>query len=151
MRIKKLWMIPVLAVGMAMCVVAAGCPKGAYHDSVVAEHSFTTALKSFQDAEKAESQNGRIDAAEHRTLEAGIGKIGASAQVLVASLQSGAANTTVQQNFQTVIDAIGDLMNNGVLGIKNANSQALLKGSLAVVQDVLKNAATLAAGGTATP
>lgn len=136
-------------------LLMAGCPKGgAYHDAVVAEHSFTTALGSFQKAETTEFQSGRIDTAEHQKIEAGIETTGKAAQVLVKSLQSGAANTTIQQNFSTLTGAIADLLNNGVLGIKNAQSQATLKAALLVAQDVLQNVTSLinqaapAAGGT---
>lgn len=131
---------------MLSLLAMAGCLKNtstnpvpgnaAYHDAVVAEHSFTTALKAFQQSEKTELALGHITAAEHQTLEAGIGKVGAAAQVLVAALQAGAGDTTIQADFNTVASALTDLINNGVLGIKNAQSQATLKAALTVAQDV---------------
>ena len=139
MNRKRFFAVSILGAALLL----GGCPKGAYHDAVVAEHSFTTSLNSFQQAEQTEFQAGRIDAGEHQKIEAGIGKAAQAAQVLVASLQSGAANSTVQQNFQTVISAVGDLLNNGVLGIKNAQSQATLAAALKVAQAVLNNVSSL--------
>jgi hypothetical protein len=142
---KRLMLLPML--GLAV-MLAAGCPKTAYHDAVVAEHTFTTGLGSFQQAEMVEFQSGRIDAAEHQKLEDAIGKAAQAAQVLVSSLQSGANNATVQQNFATVSQAITDLLNTSVSPIKNAQSQAALKAALQVVQAVLANVSTLLKGAT---
>ena len=130
---------------ICLSFVMAGCPKTAYHSAVVAEHDFTISLKAFQQAEMVEFQGGRIDAAEHQKLEAGIERVATAAQTLVSSLQAGAANATVQQNFTTVSQAVTDLLNNGVLGIKNANSQALVKAVLQTAQAILSNVSTLLA------
>jgi hypothetical protein len=140
----------VLCIGVFLWCAAPGCNKSAYHDAVVAEHDFKSGVAAFQQAEMIEFQNGRIDAAEHQRLEGGIERIGNAAVVLVASLQSGAANTTVQQNFATVSGAVTDLMNSGVLGIKNPTSQALLKTSLQTAQAILANVSSLLAAPTTT-
>lgn len=132
-----------IAIVLALALALSGCPKGAYHSAVVAEHDFTTGLKSFQQAEMIESQNGRIDAAEHQKLEAGIEKAAMAAQILVTSLQSGAANSTVQQNFATVGAALNDLLDNGVLGVKNDQSKLLLKTLIQTVQAILSNVGSL--------
>src|SRR5258705_376026 len=106
------------------CMVAlAGCPQSQYHSAVIAEHDFHLVVQSFQQAEMVEFQAGRIGADEHRQLEGGIEKVALAGQTLTTSLQQGAANTTVQQNFATVSTAVTDLLNNGVLGIKNTQSQ----------------------------
>ena len=131
-----------LAVVLIMALALSGCPGTAYHKAVVAEHDFTTALKSFQQAEMVEAQSGRIDAIEHQKLEAGVETVANAAQVLVASLQSGAANATIEQNFATVSQALNDLMAAGI-GIKNPTSQALVKASLQTAQAILANVSTL--------
>lgn len=130
---------------IAVSVALGGCPKSAYHSAVVAEHDFKLGVASFQQAEMLEFQNGRISPEEHQRLEAGVEKVGLSASVLVGSLQSGAANTTVQQNFTTVSGAVGDLLNNGVLGIKNPTSQQLLRALLLTGQAILTNVGQLLA------
>jgi len=134
---------------LALALVAGGCPKSAYHSAVVAEHQFTTVLKSFQQAELVEHQNGRIDDAEHKVLEAGIEKVATAAQVLVTSLQAGAANTTVQQNFATVSQAVNDLMAQGI-AVKNPTSQALVKAVLQSAQAILTNVQQLLSAQPAT-
>jgi hypothetical protein len=139
--------VPVLLLALAL----SGCPAGStYHSAVVAEHDFKTGVAAFQKAEMVEFQNGRIDQAEHQKIEAGVEKIGLAAQVLVKSLQGGAANTTVQQNFATVEAAITDLLNNGVLGVKNAQSQQLLRLAIQTASDILVNVGQLLAAPTTT-
>ena len=136
---------------MILAVVwLAGCPKGTYYDAVVAEHQFKTGVASFQKAEMIEFQNGRIDAAEHQKIEGGIEKMGLAAQVLVKSLQSGATNTTTQQNFATVEAAANDLLDSGVLGVKNSQSQQLLKVALQTGLDILTNVGQMLAAPTTT-
>jgi len=139
-----------IATVLALALALSGCPHGAYHSAVVAEHDFTTGLKSFQQAEMIESQNGRIDATEHQKLEAGIEKVATAAQTLVTSLQGGVANTTVQQNFATVGAALNDLLDNGVLGVKNDQSKTLLKTLIQTVQAILANVGSLLAQPTTT-
>lgn len=139
LRRKYLTLVAVLV----LAVVSAGCPKGAYHDAVVAEHQFKEVVKGFQKAEIVEFNNGRVDAVEHKAIEDGIGKVGITAQTLVSSLQSGASNTTVQQNFDTVSAAVTGLMDNGVLGLKNNNSKAVLKTSLQTAGAILANVSSL--------
>jgi hypothetical protein len=129
---------------LVFAVVLIGCPaKGPYHDAVVAEHDFKTGVASFQQAEIKEFQAGRIDAATHQKLESGIEKVGLAGQTLVTALQSGAANATVQADFTTVSAALLDLLNNGVLGIKDPTSQALLKTIVQTAQAILSNVGSL--------
>ncbi len=135
---------------LAVTVWCAGCPKNAYHDAVVAEHDFKLGVQSFQQAEIQEFQSGRIDATEHQKIEGGVAQVGTAAQTLVASLQQGAANTTVQQNFATVSAALTALLNEGVLGIKNVTSQALLRTIIQTAQAILANVGTLLAQPTTT-
>lgn len=130
---------------LAVAAFCAGCPKGAYHDAVVAEHDFKLGVAAFQQAEIQEFQAGRIELVEHQKLEGEVERIGQAAQVLVSSLQSGASNTTIQANFSTVSAALTSLIDNGVLGIKNTQSQQLLKTLLQTVQAILANVGTLLA------
>ena len=138
--------LPVLLLAVAL----SGCPKTAYHDAVVAEHDFKLGVQSFQQAEMVEFQAGRIDAAEHQKLEGGIAQIGTAAQTLVTALQGGAVNTTVQQDFATVSAAVTTLLNDGVLGIKNPTSQALLKTLIQTIQAILANVGSLLSTPTTT-
>lgn len=136
---------------MFLAVFCSGCPKGTYHDVVVVEHQFSTTLKAFQDAENKEFQSGRVDPNEHKAIGAGEEKVGKATQVLVQSLQSGALNTTVQQNYQTLEVALTSLLNDGVLGVKNDTSKQLLQLGLQTASDILNNAGLmLAAPKTAT-
>jgi len=139
-----------LVVVLLSSLFFAGCPGTAYHKAVIAEHDFSVTVAAFQQAEIVEFQSGRIDSAEHLKLEAGIEKVALAGQTLTSSLQSGAANTTVQQNFNTLSAAVTDLMNSGVLGVKNPTSQQLLKVSIQTAQAILANVSTLLANQTTT-
>ena len=130
---------------LVLAVYSAGCPSSAYHKAVVAEHDFKLAVQSFQQVEMTEYQSGRIDAATHKQLEAGIEKVALAGQTLTTSLQQGANNTTVSQNFSSVSSALTDLMNNGVLGIKNDNSKRLLTVTIQTAQAILQNVQSLLA------
>jgi hypothetical protein len=139
---------PTMAVfGLAVMLwsaMAIGCPKAtAYHDAVVAEHDFKLGVASFQQAEIKEFQASRIDAATHQKLEHGVEQVGIAAQVLVSSLQSGASNTTIQQNFATVGMALNSLVTDGVAGIKDPNTVALLTAIIKTAQDILSNVGSL--------
>lgn len=134
--------LAVLAVPL-LAVCLAGCPKGPYHDAVVAEHDFKSAVQAFQQSELAEHTNGRIDTAEHERIEAGIEKVGLAAQVLVNSLQAGASNITVQQNFTTISNSLDSLVVSGVFGVKNAQSQNLLSTLVKAIQAILQNIGSL--------
>lgn len=136
---------------LALMIGLSGCPKGTiYHDSIVAEHQFKSVTQAFQKAEITEFNNGRIDPAEHKAIEQGIEQVGLTAQVLVTSLQNGASNATVQANFATVSAALTDLLNNGVLHIKNQTSQDILKVSLAGLKAILDNVGQLLSTPTST-
>lgn len=127
----------------AAALPLAGCPSSAYHSAVVAEHDFKLAVQSFQQAEIAEFNAGRISQTEHEQLESGVGKVALAGQALTMALQSGAVNSTVQQDFATLSSTLLDLLNSGVLGVKNAQSQQLLRVSIQTAQAILANVATL--------
>jgi len=136
---------------LALAVCLSGCPANSYHTAVVAEHDFTTALQSFQQAEIAEAASGRIAPAEHQRIEAAVGQIASSAQVLVTALQSSATNTTVQADFTTISNALNSLMVDGVFNVKNAQSQALLTTLVKSIQAILQNIGSVLSIQTSTP
>jgi hypothetical protein len=140
----------ILAV-LVLAVSLTGCPSSAYHSAVVAEHDFTTALQSFQQAELAEHTNGRIDLAEHQRIESAVEKIATSTQVLVTALQAGANNVTVQQDFTAIGNALNTLQVDGVFNVKNAQSQNLLATLVKSIQAILQNIGSILSVQTVTP
>jgi Skp family chaperone for outer membrane proteins len=140
----------ILAV-LVLAVSLAGCPSTAYHSAVVAEHDFTSSLQAFQQAELAEHTNGRIDPAEHVRIEGAVEKIANAAQVLVAALQSGANNITIQQDFTSIENALNALMVDGVFNVKNPQSQNLLAALTKSIQAILQNIASYLSVQTTTP
>lgn len=125
-----------------LVLMLSGCPKGTpYHDAVVAEHQFKTIVQSFQQAEVIEFQNGRISPAEHAQLEAGVAKVAQAGIVLTTAMQQGALNSDVNTDISALSAALTSLLNDGVLGVKNAQSvaalSAIVKTAQAIVQNVL--------------
>ena len=136
---------------LVLSVFLCGCPKSAYHDAVVAEHDFTVGLAAVQQAEMTEFQSGRIDAVEHQKLEAGIGQLAQAGQVLNGALTTNAANTTILADFSGVTAALQALLDNGVLGVKNATSKQVLTVALQTINATLKNVGVLLATPTSAP
>jgi outer membrane lipoprotein SlyB len=134
-----------VVVVLVMALGLAGCPKNSYHDAVVAEHDAKTVVAAFQQAEIVEFHAGRIDIAEHQRLEDGIGKVGLAGVALTSALQQGASTTTALADFNLLAQAVGDLNSQGVLGIKNPQSQAALAAGIKSIQAVLANVQILLA------
>ena len=117
-----------------------GCPKGsAYHDAVIVEHQAKSVVQAFQQAEIIEFNAGRIGADEHRAIEAQVEKLAIAGQALTTALQSSATQTTVLGDLQVLTQAVGDLGNTGVLGIKNEQSKAALTAAVNAIKAVLQN------------
>ena len=105
MKRRKVGLATFVCVAMIF-TQAFACNQSAYHSAVIAEHDFVTALQAFQQAELAEHTNGRIAADEHQRIEGAVEKIGNAAEILNASLQAGASNVTIQQNFNTISQSL---------------------------------------------
>lgn len=124
---------------LAFAVFLAGCPSSSYHRAVVAEHDSKSIVQAFQQAEIIEFKNGRISPAEHRAIESEVEKIGLAGQALTSALQNNAPNATVLADLQGLTQAVGDLGNTGVLGLKNETSKATLTAVVNALKAVLAN------------
>jgi hypothetical protein len=138
---RKAVLIGFLALSLCFTLGAGGCR--AYHDAVVAEHDFTTALDGFHTGELAEFQAGNISPAEHAVIEQKVAVVARATQGLVTALQSGAANATALADVNTAITALQDLQASGISPIKNANSAKTLTLVLTSAQAILQNVSTL--------
>jgi hypothetical protein len=131
--------IPVLIVA----VVLTGCAaRGAYHNAVVIEHDTKTIVQAFQQAEMAEFNAGRIGADEHQKLEAGVEKVALAGQTVTVALQAQASQTTILGDVNILVQAVSDLGNNGVLGVKNPQSLAVLNTALNALKALISNLQT---------
>jgi hypothetical protein len=135
-----------------LALFLAGCPaQGPYHDAVVVEHQAKTLVQAFQQAEIAEFNAGRIALAEHQLIESKFAIVGQAGSTITLALQQGAAQTTVLGDFNVLLQAVQDLNAQGVLGVKNAQSQAVLATALKGLQDVIANLGTILGAPTTTP
>lgn len=129
---------------MGACIIAlslGGCPKGAYHDLVVIEHSADSVVRSLQKAEMDAFAAQEITPAEHALIESKIESVGKAGQVLTAALQAGAAAPTVSADIAILVQAVADL-NSAVGPIKNPTAKAALEAAVQAVEAVLQNLQT---------
>ncbi len=120
-----------------------GCAaRGPYHAAVVINHDAVTITKAFQSAELAEFQAGRISLAEHQALEAGIEKVALGGQAVTMALQAGATQATVLGDVGVLVQAVSDLAANGVAGVKNPQSLAVLNTALNALKALIANLQT---------
>ena len=132
-----------LIVVLLVAVCLAGCAgRGPYHAAVVIEHDAVTIVKAFQQAEMDEFNAGHVSLAEHQNLEGLIEKVGLGGQTVNQALQSGASQQTVLSAIGIMVQAVSDLNTNGVLGVKNAQSQAVLTTALNAIKALLENLKT---------
>lgn len=129
----KLLLALVLALSFAGCAA-----RGPYHAAVIVEHDASSVVKAFQQAEMAEFQAGRISAAEHQKLEAGIEKVALAGVALNNALQAGVP-ASVTGSLATFTQAVSDLNASGVLGVKNQQSQAVLTTSINTLNAIIAN------------
>ncbi len=127
----------------ALILPLSGCPSSAYHNAVVAEHDAKSVVQAFQQAVIIEHTAGRISDAENANIETHILQVATAGQTLTTALQQGASQTTVLADLQVLVDAVNSLNTGGVLGIKNAQSQAALTAALNAIKAVLANVQTL--------
>jgi hypothetical protein len=124
-------------------ILLTGCAaRGPYHAAVVVEHDTKTIVQAFQQAEIAEFNAGRISLGEHQQLEAGIEKVATAGQTVTMALQAGAAQTTVLGDVGVLVQAVSDLAANGVAGVKNPQSLAVLNTALNAIKALIANLQT---------
>lgn len=139
MRLKRSH-LGLFAIAAFIACSAFACNK--YHTAVVVEHDFTVAVKSFQDGETALFQAGNISAAEHQAIEAKVAQVAVVGQNLNALITANATKQSVGAETKLLLAAINDLNTNGVLQVKNPQSQQNLKVALQAISDIAQNLIT---------
>ena len=124
-------------------VLLAGCAgRGPYHAAVVIEHDAVTIVGAFQRAETDEFNASHESLEEHQKLEGLIEKVGLAGQTVNHALQAGESQQTVLGDIKIMVQAVSDLNTNGILGVKNAQAQAVLTTALNAIKALLQNLQT---------
>lgn len=139
MKLKRS-VVGLFAVAAFIGCSAFACNK--YHTAVVVEHDFTVAVKSFQDGETALFQAGNITAVEHKNIEGKVAQVAVVGQAVNTLITSNATKQSVGAETKLLLAAISDLNTNGVLQVKNPQSQKNLQIALQAISDIAQNLVT---------
>ena len=129
-------------------VFALGCEQSKLKKAAMAADGFSVTVKAFQEAEVSAHQQGLVDDAEHKAIEAAIADMARAGLELDNAVRVASTNTPGPKALAALDQAyasLDNLFNVGVLHIKNPKArqslQALLlsaKGFLATISAVLR-------------
>lgn len=140
-----------------MILLVAGCNATTAQKLSQASDVFSKALLVFQQGEQLAVQQGRISAAEDVKIQSALVRVGTAGLVLNAGIRANESAPNVSTELNNVIDAVNTLIQDGVLGIKDANTKQELslaltgaEAAIAVIASVVgsKSPAAVAAGQT---
>lgn len=131
-------LIPILAV----IFLLSGCPSSAYHKMIVAEHDFDKTVSGFQNAEIAEFNAGNVPADIHNKLEQGTITVAQGGKQLATLLQQNASTQSITTELNLINVTLQNLLNDGVLQVKNAQTKANLQIALQSIQAIVTNVQT---------
>ena len=142
-----------------LCLIAvllmAGCNASTAQKLSQASDAFSKALLTFQQGEQLAVQQGRISASEDVAIQGALIQVGNSGQALDKAIRANESAPNVSAELNNVIDAINSLIQQGVGGIKDANTKQELnviltgaEAAISVIASVVgsKSPAATAAG-----
>lgn len=134
-----------LALLLVSSVSIVGCPKGTVtHKVTVSQHSFQTSVAAFQDAEIAEFEKGFVSQETHVKIQLGIQKVAMGGleldNYLAANLSTNPDLPTLKQKLDAVYNLLDAIEKDGLVGVKNPTSKALLEIALDGVKAIVDNA-----------
>ncbi len=147
----------VVAIVLCITMLLAGCPPGTAQKLAQASDMFSKGLLTFQRGEQLAVQQGRISAAEDIRIQGALVRVGTAGLALNTAIRANKSALNVSTELNNVIDAVNSLIQDGVLGIKDANTKQELslaltgaEAAIAVIASVVgsKSPAATAAGTT---
>jgi len=111
----------ILAVVMLLSMAA--CNASTAQKLSQASDVFSKALLTFQQGEQLAVQAGKISAAEDVKIQSALVKVGTAGLALNAGIRANESAPNVSAQLNAVIDAVNTLIQDGVLGIKDANTK----------------------------
>lgn len=149
MKLKSLALVAVL--------ILSGCNATTAQKLSQASDVFSKSLLTFEQGEQLAVQQGRISAAEDVKIQSALVRVGTAGLALNAGIRANESAPNVSTELNAVIDAVNTLIQDGVLGIKDANTKQELslaltgaEAAIAVIASVVgsKSPAAVAAGMT---
>jgi hypothetical protein len=131
-----------LAITLSLWSMAFSCNGSNYHKMVAAEHDFNLTVSGFQNAEIAEFLGGNVPNDLHNQMQLGIEDVAKGGKQLAILLQSNASPLSISSEITAIDLTLTNLLNNGVLQIKNDKTKANLQIALEAVQAVITNVST---------
>lgn len=126
---------------LLVCFALAGCPKGSLtHKVTAAQHNFRFAVQAFQDAEIAEHDKGFVPQDLHVKMQQIIGKVALAGADLDQALSVGASAATIKGKLDSIYTLLDSLNSDGVLGIKNPSTKAMLEIALDSIKAIIDGA-----------
>lgn len=112
------------------------------HKVTASQHSFKDVVGGFQDAEIAEHDKGAVPDDLHIQMQQGIQKVALAGVDLDTALASNASAATLKAKLDTMYALVDSISTQGLTGIKNPNSKAILEIALNQVKTLIDGALT---------
>jgi len=144
-------------IAFCMFLVLSGCNATTAQKLSQASDVFSRALLVFQQGEQLAVQAGKISASEDVKIQTALVKVGTAGLALNVGIRANESAPNVSTELNAVIDAVNTLIQDGVLGIKDAQTKQELslalagaEAAIAVIASVVgsKSPAAVAAGQT---
>ena len=118
-----------LLIGLA-CLMMAGCNGTTAQKLSQASVAFSQALLTFQQGEQLAVSAGKISPAEDVAIQKELVSVGQAGLALNQAIRANETAPNVSAQLDAVIVAINSLIQNGVLGVKDANTKQELQVAL---------------------
>jgi hypothetical protein len=112
------------------------------HKVTASQHSFKDVVKGFQDAEIAEHDKGSVPDVLHIQMQTGIQKVAMAGVDLDTALAANADSATLKAKLDNIYTLLDSISSQGLTGIKNPNTQAILEIALNQVKTLVDTALT---------
>lgn len=119
---------------------AFACKGSAIHKVTAAQHNFRLTVQAFQDAEIAEHDKGFVPDDLHLAMQQGILKVALGGKDLDNALAAGADAKTIKAKLDAIYTFLDSINSDGVAGIKNVNTKAMLEIALDGIKAIIDNA-----------
>jgi len=112
------------------------------HKVTVAQHNLLTVVAAFEDAEIAEYNAGFIPADVHLKIQQIVKQVALGGKDLDQALAANADATTIKAKIDVIYKLLDQLQTDGLTGVKNDKSKAVLELALNQIKTLLDMALT---------
>jgi len=112
------------------------------HKVTVAQHNLLTVVTAFEDAEIAEYNSGFVPANVHLKIQQIIKEVALASKDLDSTLVENASAPTIKTKIDVIYRLLDQLQTDGLTGIKNEKTKAVLELALNQIKTILDVALT---------